>query len=163
MNNKTVFLALAITLLIGGAVFFLPSDEKKIRDNLESLAEYCSTVKSESVIATLQKVTFAAKLCTVPCKIHIESSQVDREFDPKDLTDRLLMMKKRLSNTTFSFEDTVVDVPGEDRATVLTTLRLNGEAVDGRFTDAYEMNITVEKQDGDWLFSSFTVVEFIKK
>ncbi len=163
MNNKIVFLALAITLLIGGAIFFLPSDEKKIRDNLESLAEYCSTVKSEPVMETLQKVTLAAKLCTVPCKVHIESSQIDRDFGQKDLTDRLLMMKKRLSNTTFSFEDTAVDVPSEDRATVLTTLRLNGEAVDGRFTDAYEMNITVEKQDGDWLFSSFTVVEFMKR
>ena len=163
MNNKIVFLALAITLLIGGAIFFLPSDENKIQDNLESLAEYCSTVKNEPVMETLQKVTLAAKLCTDPCKVHIESSQIDREFGQKDLTDRLFMMKKRLSNTTFSFEDTVVDVPSEDRATVLTTLRLYGEAVDGRFTDAYEMDITVEKQDGDWLFSSFTVVEFIKK
>ena len=163
MNNKIVFFALAIILLIGGVIFFLPSDEKKIRDNLESLAEYCSTVKSESILETLQKVTLAAKLCAVPCKVHIVSSQIDREFDQKDLTDRLLMMKKRLSNTTFSFKDTVVDVPVEERATVLTTLRLNGEAVDGRFTDAYEMNITVEKQDGDWLFSSFTVVEFMKK
>jgi len=163
VNNKIVSLALAITLLIGGAIFFLPSDEKNIRDNLESLAEYCSTVKSEPVLETLQKVTLAAKLCTDPCKVHIEASQIDREFGQKDLTDRLLMMKKRLSNTTFIFEDTVVDVPGEDRATVLTTLRLSGEAVDGRFTDAYEMSITVEKQDGDWLFSSFTVVEFMKK
>ena len=163
MNNKIVIFVLAIVLLVGGILFLLTSDEKKIRDNLESLAEYCSTVKSESVIETLRKVTLAAKLCTVPCKVYIESSQIDREFDQKDLTDRLLMMKKRLTNTTFIFEDAVVDVLGENRATVITTLRLDGQAVDGRFTDAYEMNITVEKHDGDWLFSSFTMVEFMKK
>lgn len=163
MNNKIVIFVLAIVLLVGGILFLLPTDEKKIRDNLDSLAEYCSTARGESVIQTLQKVTLAAKLCTVPCKVHIESPQIDREFNQKDLTDRLLMMKKRLANTTFIFEDTVVDIPGDDRATVLTTLRLDGQAVDGRFTDAYEMNITVEKHDGDWLFSSFTMVEFMKK
>lgn len=158
-----MFFALSLALLVAGIVFFLPSEEKKIRNNLESLAEYCSTTKNESVIETLQKITLAAKLCTTPCKVYIESSQIDRELNQKDITDRLLMMKKRLPDTRFSFEDTAVDLSGEDRATVLTTLRLNGKAVDGRFTDAYEMNITVERQAGDWLFSSFTVIEFMKK
>ncbi|TKB07621.1 hypothetical protein [Desulforhopalus sp. IMCC35007] len=163
MNNKTVVLILAIVLMVGGAIFFLPSDEKKIRNNLDSLGEYCSTVKDEPLLDALQKVTFAAKLCTDPCKVHIESSQIDHEFGQKEITDRLLMLKKRLSNTTFSFEDTFVDIPGDNRAEVTTTLRLNGESVNGRFTDAYEIQISVEKQDGDWLFSSFTVVEFMKK
>ncbi len=163
MNNKAVFLVLAIFLFVGGAIFFLPSDEKKIRDNLDSLAKYCSSVNNEPVLETLQKVTLAAKLCTDSCRVHFESFKIDREFGQKELTDRLLMLKKRLSNTSFSFQDTVVDIPDAGRADVLTTLRLNGESVDGRFTDAYEMKITVNKQDGDWLFSSFTVVEFMKK
>ena len=67
------------------------------------------------------------------------------------------------SDTNFSFQDTVVNIPDEGRAEVITTLRLNGESVDGQFTDAYEMNITVIKKEGDWLFSSFTLVEFMKK
>lgn len=163
MNSKTVFLVLAIFLLVGGAIFLLPSDEKKIRENLDSLAEYCSSASKESVIETLQKVTLAAKLCTSPCRVDIESLKVDRDLHQKDITDRLLMLKKRLPNTRFSFQDTTVDIQGEARAEILTTLRLNGESVDGRFTDAYEMNITVDKQKGDWLFSSFTVVEFMKK
>lgn len=163
MNNKTVIVVLVIFLIIGGVLFFLPSDEKEIRDNLDSLAEYCSTVKDEPLLEALQKVTLAAKLCTVPCKVDIESSQIEREFDQKEITDRLLMLRKRLSNTKFIFEDTLVDIPGEDRAEVTTTLRLDGDSVDGRFTDAYEIHITVIKQDGDWLFSSFTVVEFMKK
>lgn len=73
------------------------------------------------------------------------------------------MMKKRLPNTDFNFHDTVVDITGDDRAEVITTLRLHGKTVDEQFSDAYEMNITLEKKDGDWRFSSFTVVEFMKK
>jgi hypothetical protein len=163
MSNKTVFLVLATFLVIGGAISLLPSDEKKIRSNLDSFAEYCSSVNEESVLETLQKVTLAAKLCTSPCKVHIESLKVDRNYQQKEITDRLLMLKKKLPNTRFSFQDSTVDIQSDARADVLTTLRLIGESVDGQFTDAYEMNITVDKQEGDWLFSSFTVVEFMKK
>ncbi len=163
MNQKKLFLLLAILFLVGGAILLLPSDEEKIRDNLSSLAEYCSTPKEEPLIETLQKADSAAKLCTAPCRVHIESLKIEREFSQKEITDHILMLKKRLSNTGFSFQDTVVDIPDEGRGELITTLRLNGESVDGRFTDAYEISITVDKKDGDWLFSSFTVVEFMKK
>jgi hypothetical protein len=52
---------------------------------------------------------------------------------------------------------------GDNRAEVITTLRINGRIVDQQFTDAYEIEIVVDKKDGDWRFSSFTVVEFMKK
>jgi hypothetical protein len=73
------------------------------------------------------------------------------------------MMKKRLTNTAFSFHDTAVEIVADDRAEVLTTLRINGKIVDKQFTDAYEINITVEKQQDGWRFASFTVVEFMKR
>jgi hypothetical protein len=161
MNNKILFLAL---MLVAGAVFFSwPSDEEKIRDGLNSLAEYSSSAKEEPVIETLQKAALAAKLCTDPCTVHFESLEIDRAFSQKELTDRLLMMKKRLTDTVFNFHDTAVEIVGDDRAEVLTTLRINGQIVDKQFTDAYEINITVEKQDDGWRFGSFTVVEFMTR
>ncbi len=161
MNYK--ILSFALLLVVAGTIFFWPNDEKKIKGNLNSLAKYCSSIKEESVIGTLQKAALAAKLCTDPCTVQIESLKIDREFRQKELTDRFLMMKKRLPNTGFSFHDTVIEIAGDDRAEVITTLRLNGKTIDEQFTDAYELNILVEKKDGDWLFSSFSVVEFMKK
>ncbi|MCP4342728.1 MAG: hypothetical protein GY799_28560 [Desulfobulbaceae bacterium] len=162
MSNK-IIIFLAIFLVIGGAIFFWPSDEKKIRDNLDSLAEYCSSTEKEPGLETLQKVALAAKLCTNPCTVQIESFKIDHQFSRKEITDRLLMMKKRLPNTVFSFHDTVLAIVAVNRAEATITLRLDGETVDGQFTDAYEFNIIVEKKDGNWLFSSFGVVEFMKK
>jgi hypothetical protein len=162
MNNKIIIL-LAIFLVILGAIFFWPSDEKKIRVNLDSLAEYCSSTEKEAGLETLQKVALAAKLCTNPCTVQIESFKIDHQFSRKEITDRLLMMKKRLPNTVFSFHDTVLAIVADNRAEVTTTLRLNGETADEQFTDAYEFNIIVEKKDRSWLFSSFAVVEFMKK
>ena len=161
-NNKYLLLLSAL-LIIGGVILLWPSDEKKIRANLDSLAEYCSSTKREPVVETLQKVTKAAKLCTDPCLVKIESFNIEREFSPKEMTDRFLMLKKRLPDTVFSFHDTVVEITAGNLAEVITTLRLNGETVDGQFTDAYEINIAVEKRSGNWLFSSFSVVEFMKK
>lgn len=163
MNNQKVFLLLAIFFLVGGAIYFLPSDEKKIRNNLDSLAEYCSSVKEEPVMETMKKVALATKLFTDPCKVHIEPFKVDREFSHKEISDQFLMLKKKLSDTRFSFQDTAVDIPDGGRAEVITTLRFDGESIDGQFTDAYEINIIVDKQDSDWRFTSFTVVEFMKK
>lgn len=161
--NRKIALYAAILLVVAGAFFFWPSDEKKIKSNLDSLAEYCSSEKQEPVLATLQKAALAAQLCTAPCTVHIESFKIDRALSHKEFTDQFLMMKKRLPNTIFSFHDSIIDIADEKNAAVTTTLRLNGETIDEKFTDAYEINITVEKKDGDWLFSAFTVVEFMKK
>lgn len=162
MNIK-ILLFLIILAAVTGALLFWPSDEKKIRSNLDSLAEYCSSAKQEPLLKTLQKADLAAKLCAAPCKVQFESFKIDREYSHKEFTDHFLMMKKRLPGTDFSFHDTVIDVDGDNRADITTTLRLNGKIIDEQFTDAYEMNITGQKQDGNWRFSSFTVVEFMKK
>jgi hypothetical protein len=163
MNKQKTVLLFVILLSTGLAIFFLPNDEKKIKANLGSLAEYCSSGQAEPVIATLQKAAQAAKLCTDPCEVKIESFTIDREFSSKEVTDHIIMMKKRLTGTNFSFEDTVINISGNNRADITTTLQLTGKTVDGRFVDAYEFDITADKIDGEWLFSSFTVVEFMKK
>jgi hypothetical protein len=161
--NTRAFLFLAILLTLGITFFFWPSDEKKISRKLDALADYCSSENSETGIETLQKAALAAKLCTDPCTVHMESLNINRQFGRKEFTDRLLLMKKRLPDTRFSFHDTDINKVNDNQADVITTLRLNGKSVNGEFTDAYEMHITVVKNDGGWHFSSFTVVEFMKK
>ncbi len=162
MNTK-LFLLLLILLTAAAIFLFLPNDEKKICNNLASLAEYSSSAPEETAIAILKKAALAAKLCSNPCVIHIESFTIDREFDTKALTDHILMMKKMLPDTHFSFHDTVLDFPEDDRAELMSTLRLKGKMNDNRFTDVYEISIHAEKIKNGWFFSSFTVVEFMEQ
>ncbi len=154
---------MALGLAVGCALFFWPSDEKKIKANLAKLADYCSTLQEETVMVSLQKAALAAKLCTDPCAVQVESLKIDRNFNQKELIDHLLLLKKRLTNTAFNFHDTIIDLPGGNRVEVTTTLRISGKIADEQITDAYEIKISVAKKDGDWRFSSFTVVEFIKQ
>lgn len=163
MAQKKIFLLVTILLFIGAAIFFLPSDEKRIKDNLGALAEYCSSAPKEPALEALKKANMAAKLCNEPCEIHFESFKIDRQFSVKDILDNIIIMKKRLPDTTFSFHDTNVYFPAEKRAEITTTLRLTGKTMDEQFSDAYEIDITASQIDGNWLFSSFTVVEFMTK
>ncbi|MCF8055281.1 MAG: hypothetical protein K9K37_01415 [Desulfocapsa sp.] len=163
MNKKLLFLLL--TLLVGAAVvfFLLPSDEKKIRRNLNLLAEYSSSTSGEAAIGELQKAAMAGKLCSDPCRVHIESFAITHDFNKKELRDNLILMKKMLPHTTFKFHDTVVELTGNDRAEIVTTLSLSGKIADDRVTDAYELNVIATKTEGDWYFSAFTVVEFMEQ
>lgn len=162
MNRKMIFL---VSLLVTAALLFflLPSDEKKIRHNLELLAEYCSSGVDEAGVALLKKAALAAKKCSDPCRVHIESHSITEDFNRQELRDHILMMKKGLPRSTFTFHDTLVELTADDRAEIITTLSLSGKITDDRFTEAYELNITAMERDGEWLFSAFRVVEFMEK
>lgn len=163
MNSKHLLFLLVILLAAGATFFFLPSDEKQIRRNLTSLAQYCTSTHKEPPIESLKKAALSAKLCSNPCWIEVESFNIARDFSQKEISDHILLMKKRLIDTRFTFRDTVIEFADENRGEIMTTLHLEGKTKDNRFTDAYEINIMVEKSEGDWFFSSFTVVEFIEQ
>ncbi|MEN8198549.1 MAG: hypothetical protein ABFR63_00620 [Thermodesulfobacteriota bacterium] len=162
MNRKLMF-SLALVLLAIIVLFLLPSDEKKIRHNLELLAEYSSSSPGEAGVAELQKAALVAKQCSDPCRVHIESLDIARNFNKKELREHVILMKRSLPAVTFGFTDTRVELTTDERAEVVTTLALSGELADERFSDAYELNIIALKQDGEWLFSDFTVVEFMER
>lgn len=161
--NKKLFFLLLIVFTAGLTFFLWPNDEKKIRHNLSVLAGYCSSAPQEAAMDGLAKAARAAKLCSDPCHVQVESFQLTAEFPKKELRDHIIMMKKRLPGTTFTFHDTVVEFAGNDLAEIVTTLTLSGKIADSRFTDAYELRLRTERIDGDWLFSSFSVVEFMEK
>jgi hypothetical protein len=161
MKLLRILLLLLVTTI--ALYLLLPSDEKKIRENLDSLAEYCSSPSKETAIPALKKVMLAGKLCTDPCRVQVQSFDIAHDFSKKEFTDHILMLKKMTLDTHFSFHNTIIEFPMDGKADILSTVRLDGKTKDNRFTDAYELNIQAKKINGDWLFSSFIVVEFMEK
>ena len=162
MNRKIIVI---VGLLLSGALLFwlLPNDEKVIRKNLRQLAEFCSSTKSEGSIATFHSIGKAAKLCSEPCAVEVESFDINRELLRKEFSNHLLMMKRMLPDTRFTFSDSQINFPQKDKAHITSTLSLRGKTKNQRFTDAYELDIVALKTDGKWLFSAFTVVEFMER
>ena len=162
MNRKILVI---ISLLLSGALLFwlLPNDEKEIRKNLRQLAEFCSSTKDEGNIATLMNVGKATKLCSDPCAVEVESFDIKRTFIHKELSNHLLMMKQMLPDTRLTFSDIHLNFPEKDKALITSTLSLHGKTRNQRFTDAYELDIVALKTEGKWIFSAFTVVEFMER
>ena len=162
MNRKIIVI---ISLLLSGILLFwlLPNDEKRIRKNLHQLAEFCSTTEGETTLTTLSSVGKAAKLCSDPCAVEVESFNIKSTFSHQEFSNHLLMMKRMLPDTRFTFSDTQVIFPQEDKALITTTLSLRGKTKHQRFTDAYELDIVALKTEGKWLFSAFTVIEFMER
>jgi len=162
MNRKSLVIA---SLILSGFLLFwlLPNDEKEIRKNLHHLAEFCSSTEDEGTLATLGSVRRAAKLCSDPCAVEVESFDINRSLIRKEFSNHLLMMKRMLPDTRFTFGDTQITFQQEEKALITTTLSLRGKAKHQRFTDAYELDIVALKTEGKWLFSAFTVVEFMER
>jgi hypothetical protein len=162
MNRKILVI---ISLLLSGALLFwlLPNDEKEIRKNLQQLAKFCSSTKDEGNIATLMNVGKAVKLCSDPCAVEVDSFDIKRVFIHKELSNHLLMMKQMLPDTRLTFSDVQVNFPQKDMALITSTLSLHGKTRNQRFTDAYELDIVALKTEGKWIFSAFTVIEFMER
>ncbi len=161
--NKKIIIPLALLVTAALIFYLMPNDEKKIKHNLQLLAQYCSTDKKEGPIPQLVSADKAAKLCIVPCKVKVDSFGVDQAFSREEFSNHLIILKKMLPGTQFSFNDIHITFQQQDTATINTTVSLQGKTQNQRFTDAYELDITVHKSDGDWLFSSFSVVEFMER
>lgn len=162
MNRKIL---VTVSLLLSGALLFwlLPNDEKKIHKNLQQLAEFCSSTANEGTLTTLSNVGKAAKLCSDPCAVEVKSFNIKRSFIRKEFSNHLRMMKQMLPDTRFTFSDTQITFPQEDKAHITTTLSLRGKTKHQRFTDAYELDIVTLKMEGKWFFSAFTMVEFMER
>ncbi len=162
MNRKIlVFISLLLCTIL--LFWLLPNDKKEIRNNLQQLASLCSSSKGESSLVTISSAGKIAKLCTVPCSVEIEAFDIKRAFSGKEISQHVLMMKRMLPDTRFAFKDIQINFPQKNNALITATLSLHGKTKNERFTDAYELDIRSVNIDGDWLFSSFTVVEFLER
>lgn len=160
-KNSIVILCL---IFFGAFLFWLfPNDEKEIRSNLSQLAEFCSSTEGTASLVIISNVGNAAKLCYEPSSFDIESFDIKRELIRKEISQHLLMMKRMLPDTHFAFNDIQISFSQKDIALITTTVSLRGKTKNQQFTDAYEVDIVARKTDGDWLFSSFTVVEFMER
>ncbi|SDP51618.1 hypothetical protein [Desulforhopalus singaporensis] len=159
--------ALILIVTVGAALvawlLWRPTDEKKIVANLDKLAAYCSSPQKQTPMEIIASAASIARLCNDPTMVTIHSLNINRPLASKEISDHVLMLKRRLPPAGCSFRDSRVDVTGPTSAEVITTLFLEGRQQGSKFTDAYEMDISLEKNQGKWLFSSFRIVEFVQK
>ena len=53
----------------------------------------------------------------------------------------ILLLEKRLPNTTFTYHDTIANLPGGNKADITSTLRIRENIASDQIADAYENRI----------------------
>ena len=175
--SGTPVAVLLLVVLIGAGVYkWWPSDERAIRRQLDALAD---TLTVPSTDTELSRVTRLAELreCFAPdVQIHFENQELASR-------DALLAFVERWTPAPgrifVEFVDVKVTLGGDDTATVYLTAKVTsakeGPAADSpdrdarapsaghTIIDAREVNLTMAKQNDDWVITKVESQETLEK
>jgi hypothetical protein len=164
---KTKHLFLAAIIFAGGILIVLhlsESEEKKVKKQFTLLSEVASKDSDESIIATAQKMqkirTFFDKRCEL--KTHLD--YLSGTFTPEEIVSHGTLGRAQFSKFSLRFSDLKVEFPEKGIARVTLTLRVSGILKNNEHVDEiHEVESALRKIEKKWLFSSFRVVEVLKR
>lgn len=165
MNFKIIIAVIFLALFAVFAVLYLfPSDRAKIRKQFETLSILVSKEKGESGIIMAYKVNALASLFADNCSFEFSQNYMAGEYSPEQITSHATKGRAQFSKISLTFYDIVPDIQ-KDVAVVETTVRFNGEIKNSaRFAEeTREIQCRLNKIDGKWKFTSFKVVEVLRK
>ena len=164
MNVKTVVLALVLAVLAGVLVIrFWPSDERAIRKQLTLIEETGSKAAAEQPLESLLRAKQLAGLFHDPCELIVETVKYQGEYSRKEIMDRINLVRNTYRTVRVALHDVVIEIGKEGTAVVRCTIRLSGEGKGQPVADVQELRAELRKIEGDWLFTSLTLVEVLER
>jgi len=165
VNLKTVTIALLLVLLgIWAVVRSFPSEEKKVRKQFDLLAQSVSKVRGDGTITTARKVQKIRTLFAENCGLHIRVYSLSGNYTPHEIASHAVRARLHFSKLSLRFYDPEIDFPEEGTAKVTLTARLTGTTTTGEYVnETRELECVLKRTDGKWLFSSFKVVEILRR
>ena len=163
MNKKAVCVAVAAAL-VAGVVTYLwwQGDERLIRKQLALIEEAGSKSEAEQPMEGLVKATRLAALFSDPSRLTVEAVQHDGSYPRKQIQERILLARSLFARVDVSLHDLTIELAKNKTAAVHGTLRLHGKSPGAPVADAQEFRGEMAKIDGQWLFTSVTLVEILR-
>jgi len=159
-----VFLVIAVAATAFAALYLFPSDRTKIKKQFDSLSSLVSKEKGESAFAMAYKVNAIANLFADSCSFEFYKNYMTGDYTPEQITSNAVKGRGQFSKISLDFYDIVPDIQN-DAAVVETTVRFHGEIKDSAKVaeETREIQCKLKKIEGKWKFTSFKVVEVLKK
>jgi len=163
--KKNVIVVLLAGIAAGVLCFwFGNSDDKKIRKQFARLAENVTKERGEGNISMVCKMQGLGPLFSNSCEIYIPKSHLAGTYSPEELVSNVTRARMGFSSLKLEFYDIKINITGENTASVVFTGRLIGVVNNDKSADEIrELDASMEKIGGKWLFSSFKVVEVLEK
>ncbi|MCX8118134.1 MAG: hypothetical protein N3G78_09405 [Desulfobacterota bacterium] len=158
-----------IALLLASAGLFAffalpPSEEKRIKRELNALAQALSKETGESLFTLDQKLKKIGSLLEETCELSIQAYSISGTLAREEILGYVARSRLQVAELQVSFYDIHMTFPQRNEAKVTLTARLTGKMAGGEaFSEAHEIDCLLKKSEKRWLFVRAEVVEVLKK
>ena len=162
---KYLIVALLIVMVgISATFLFFPSEEKKVKKRFALLSEHISKDSGENTFIMANKIKGISALFGENCDFAVSDYSLSGSYTRQEISGIALRGRAHFSNLGLKFYDLKVSFPEKDLARVDLTGRLMGKSVYGEHVDeTRELICLLKKVEKKWLFSSFEVIEVLKR
>ncbi|MDD5596747.1 MAG: hypothetical protein PHV82_02315 [Victivallaceae bacterium] len=157
-----MFLALAVVAVLH--FFDNSSPEKQIAMRLEKFLTDASKVSGDKLSTGLIKSKSLEKFFMPNCRFHIGVSAFSGTYSPEQISSNSMRCRTMFKYVKFSAHDVQIKLNSPTTATVDFTGALNGVTKSSKAINDYrELTCELQLAEGEWLISSVSVREIIKK
>lgn len=164
---KMKYLMIAFLIVMVGILatfLFLPNEEKKVKKRFVLLSEHMSKDPEENTFIMANKIKGITALFGENCNFTLPDYSLSGNYTREEISGIALRGRAHFSNLGLKFYDLKVSFPEKDLAQVDLTGRLTGKSVYGEHVDeTRELLCLLKKIEKRWLFSSFEVIEVLKR
>lgn len=165
MVNKRNILVAATVAVGAMLLFFLFSGSEKdaVRQQFERLSDLAAKEIGEPPLLAAKKAAAISQLFMVNARMEVTARSFSRDYSRDEVRGAVLLARGRFTEARLDFHDLNIDLTGQGTANVITTARTTGIAAGEQFADVHEIEATLHKVEGEWLFQRLTVVEVLEK
>ncbi len=165
--KHAIFAGFAVLIGILAVYYLLPSEEKKVRKQLDLLSQYVSKEQGEDLFSMANRIKNIGRLFAENSEFKIEGDSFysfSGNYSREEVSAYALRGRSYFSNLSLKFHDLKIEFPEREVARVNLTSRMTGKSTSGENVDeAREMLCVLKKIEKQWLFSGFEVVEVLKR
>ena len=164
---KIKYLIIAFLIVMVGilaTVLVFPSQEKKVKKRFALLSEHMSKDPQENTLIMVSKIKGISTLFEENCNLTVSDYSLSGNYTREEISGIALRGRAHFSILDLKFYDLKVSFREKDLAQVNLTARLTGKSVYGEHVDeTRELICLLKKVAKKWLFSSFEVIEVLKR
>jgi len=161
------YILVAVLIIAAGVVagsYLFQSEEKRIKKQFSLLSEWASKDSNETPFGMARKLQRIGTLFAERCEIKTHLESLSGSYTPEEISGYAARGRTLFSGLHLRFSDLKIEFPEVEAASVSLAARLTGRLTNGEYVDeSHELESTLKKTGKKWLFTSFVMVEVLKK
>ncbi|MBN1671616.1 MAG: hypothetical protein JXR37_11310 [Kiritimatiellae bacterium] len=165
MRAKHVVVVCGAIVLLGLAGWrLLQTDRRQVARQFDRLAQWVSKRAREQALGTALKLQGADTLFAEEVEVAVGERMLAGRYTVRELVGQAALARMSFVELAVEFHDLAVEFPSNGVAHVVCTVQVTGKLTNGeRVDEPREIECTLEKTSGRWLFSAFRSVDVLRR